>query len=88
MLLGAAAAGICAPAIVRAQTFNLLNAGSVAKVSAVAGYTGPGNIVAGATAWWGLRANSLATIGGNAVDLVREDAANLTVATVAGGGLD
>lgn len=54
-------------------------------VSAV--YEGPGDI-ATALAWWGLRAYSLAAIGHNIVDLVRDDAATLTVASVAGGGLD
>jgi hypothetical protein len=41
-----------------------------AKVSGGGGgYVGPGDIVSGASAWWGLRAYSNATKGGNAVDV-------------------
>src|SRR5260370_42663019 len=38
--------------------------------------------------YWGLRAYSAATIGTNALHLVRNDAATATIVTVAGGGLD
>jgi hypothetical protein len=34
-----------------------------------AGYTGPGDVVSGTTAWWGMRAYSNATTGGNAIDV-------------------
>src|SRR4051812_24758284 len=55
-----------------------------------ASYVGPGDIVAGATGWWGLRAYTAASIGANAVRL-REDSAfqsEQDFATIAGGGLD
>lgn len=52
-------------------------------------YTGPGDVVSGAVAWWGLRAYTLASIGANAVRL-REDGGNTEqdFATIAGGGLN
>ena len=52
-------------------------------------YAGPEDIVANATAWWGLRAISLADIGLNAIRL-RESGGNTEqdFATIAGGGLD
>ncbi len=52
-------------------------------------YVGPGDVVSGASAWWGLRAYSNATIGSNAVRL-RENGGNTEsdFATIAGGGLD
>lgn len=53
------------------------------------GYLGPGDIVAGATAWWGLRAYSTATIGSNAVRLRRDsDNVESDFATLASGDLD
>lgn len=57
--------------------------------AAAAGYTGPGDIVSGALAWWGLRAYTNAGIGSNAVRL-REDGGNTEqdFPTIAGGGLD
>jgi hypothetical protein len=57
--------------------------------SAVAVYQGPGDVVAGATQWWGLRAYSNATIGNNAVRLRRSsDNAESDFVTVDDGGLD
>jgi hypothetical protein len=52
-------------------------------------YVGPGDLVPGATGWWGLRAYANGTIGTNAVRL-REDGGNTEqdFATIAGGGLD
>jgi hypothetical protein len=52
-------------------------------------YSGPGDAVSGAVAWWGLRAYTLASIGANAVRL-REDGLNTEqdFVTIAGGGLD
>lgn len=52
-------------------------------------YAGPGDVVAGAAAWWGLRAYTLASIGVNAVRL-RESGGNTEAdfPTIAGGGLD
>jgi hypothetical protein len=54
------------------------------------GYVGPGDIVPGARAWWGLRAYSSATAGNVAVDLRRaSDSANCVgIKTLATGGLD
>lgn len=50
---------------------------------------GPGDIVSGAEAWWGLRAYTSASIGGNAVRLRRDsDDAEQDFVTVAGGGLN
>lgn len=53
-------------------------------------YTGPGDIatLANWRMWWGLRAFTLAGIGGNVMDLVRNDAATITITTITGGGLD
>jgi hypothetical protein len=52
-------------------------------------YEGPGDIVASAAAWWGLRAYSDATIGDAAVRLRRSsDNAEQNFATIADGGLD
>lgn len=52
-------------------------------------YSGPGDVVPGAAAWWGLRAYSSARIGQNAVRLKRSsDNAEQDFATIAGGGLD
>jgi hypothetical protein len=52
-------------------------------------YVGPGDIVTGATAWWGLRAYSWGGIGKNIIRLRRSgDNAQQDFATVAGGGLD
>lgn len=64
---------------------NVLMAGS----GAAAAYAGPGDIVSGAQAWWGLRAYTLASIGANCVRLVRaSDSAEQDFVTVAGGGVD
>ncbi len=59
-------------------------------LGAGAAYAGPGDVATSTLwgAWWGLRAYTLASIGGNVMDLVREDAATITIGTVAGGGLD
>jgi hypothetical protein len=38
---------------------------------AAAAYAGPGNVVSGASAWWGLRGYSAAAVGANAVQLRR-----------------
>lgn len=53
-------------------------------------YVGPGDVVSGAAAWWGLRAYSAASIGVNAVRLRKDDVGNTEqdFATIAGGGLD
>jgi hypothetical protein len=52
-------------------------------------YTGPGDIVSGATAWWGLRAYSSAVRGTNAVRLRRSsDNVEQDFATLPAGGLD
>ncbi len=61
----------------------------LAYTSAVAGYTGPGDVVSSATAWGGLRAYNNASIGTNAIRL-REDGGNTEsdFVTITGGGLD
>src|SRR6185312_1795341 len=46
-----------------AQGVTTLGAGSSAKAAAVAGYQGPGDVVSGALAWWGLRCYSAAYTG-------------------------
>lgn len=52
-------------------------------------YTGPGDLVGGASAWYGLRAYSRASIGAKAVSL-RESGGNTVrdFVTILGGGLD
>jgi len=59
--------------------------------SPVAPYAGPGDVVSGAAAWWGLRAYTKAGIGANAIRL-RRDGASPTeqdfVTVSPGGGLD
>jgi hypothetical protein len=54
----------------------------------VVGYQGPGDIVSGASVWWGLRAYKLSSIGTAAVRLIAPDSAQSDFNTVAGGGLD
>ena len=39
---------------------------------AAAAYAGPGNVISGASAWWGLRGYSAAAVGANAVQLRRD----------------
>jgi hypothetical protein len=52
-------------------------------------YTGPGDIVSGAYAWWGLRAYSAATIGDDCIELRRDsDNALQTFVTLSDGSLD
>jgi hypothetical protein len=58
-------------------------------VPAVAPYVGPGDIVSGATAWWGLRAYSLATAGTKAINIrASGDNATTDINTLANGNLD
>lgn len=53
------------------------------------GYTGPGDVVGGASAWWGLRAYSSAKAGTNCCDIIRaSDSATQTFTTLANGNLD
>lgn len=52
-------------------------------------YTGPGDIVASATAWWGLRAYTTASIGSNVIKLCRSsDSATQNFVCLATGALD
>jgi hypothetical protein len=52
-------------------------------------YTGPGDVIAGATAWWGLRAYSAAAIGSNAVRIIRaSDSTQQNFVTLADGSVD
>lgn len=52
-------------------------------------YIGPGDVISGASAWWGLRAYSRAVIGNNAVRLRRSsDNAEQDFQTISGGGLN
>ena len=58
-------------------------------VSNAAPYTGPGNIVSGALAWWGLRAYSGATAGTKAVNICRASDSTCTdISTLSNGNLD
>lgn len=60
-----------------------------AYVAAAAPYTGPGDVYGAATAWWGVRAYSAASIGQNAIQIVDNLGNNPTnITTVSGGGLD
>src|SRR5665213_385939 len=65
---------------------------SLAALSPASGgptYTGPGDVVGSATAWWGLRAYSAATIGGNVVDIKRaSDNTTQTFVSLTTGALD
>jgi hypothetical protein len=57
--------------------------------SAAAAYTGPGDIVASAKAFWGLRAYNAASIGNNCCDIKRaSDSTTQTFVTVSGGLVD
>lgn len=71
---------------IRMVDFGARPSGIVPSASA---YTGLGDVVGGAAAYWGLRAYTLASIGANAVRL-RENGGNTEsdFATIAGGGLD
>lgn len=52
-------------------------------------YTGPGDIISGATAWWGLRAYSAAKIGSSCIRLRRDsDNTEQDFVTLANGGVD
>jgi hypothetical protein len=52
-------------------------------------YVGPGDVVSGAKAWWGLRAYSTATAGNKAVRLIRaSDSSQQDFNTLASGGID
>ena len=51
-------------------------------------YTGPGNIVAGAVAWWGLRAYNAAAIGTAAIRVKRADAVEKDILIAANGIID
>ncbi len=63
--------------------------GQAATLTATTSYQGPGDIVSGATGWWGLRAYTAASIGANCVELRRStDNTAQTFVTIAGGGLD
>lgn len=63
--------------------------GSYLKAQLVtSGYVGPGDIVAGATAWWGLRAYSAAAIGTSCVDIKSSAGPTQTFVTLANGDLD
>lgn len=63
--------------------------GWIKAVAAGAAYVGPGNVVPSALAWYGLRAYSAATAGGNAVRLIRaSDSTQQDFVTLANGNLD
>lgn len=59
------------------------------RSSGAISFIGAGDVVASATSWWGTRAYTLSSIGGNAIKL-RRDSDNTTqnFVTVTGGGLD
>lgn len=59
------------------------------SVSSGAAYVGPGDVVASANGWWGLRAYSAAKAGNKAVRLVRaSDSTQSDINTLANGNLD
>lgn len=58
------------------------------SVIAASAYAGPGDVVTGATAWYGLRAYTFASIGSNCVDITYNDATTITYVTIAGGGIN
>lgn len=61
----------------------------VSAIAAAAAYAGPGNVLGAASAFWGLRAYSLATIGNNCVRLIRaSDSAQQDFVTTASGLVD
>jgi hypothetical protein len=62
----------------------------IRKPSVVAAaYAGPGDVVSGAAAFWGLRAYTLASIGINCLRIIRaSDSTEQDFTTVAGGGVD
>jgi hypothetical protein len=71
------------------ETFSRLGASARGTAGAAVFYTGPGDVVAGAKAWYGIRAYSGASIGGNALQLRRQSDSTLqNIVTVSGGGLD
>ncbi len=73
------------------MTINLVNRRVIFTPALATGvsYTGPGDLVAGWSAWWGLRAFSAATIGTNCIKLRRDsDQAVLDFVTLANGSLD
>lgn len=58
-------------------------------VTGIPSYTGPGDIISGATAWWGLRAYNSAAIGTKCVRIVRaSDSTQQDFNTVSGGNVD
>lgn len=61
--------------------------GPVALPSGVS-YTGPGDIIASAIAWWGIRAYSLATIGTACCRIKRADTVEKDIVTAANGIID
>jgi hypothetical protein len=79
---------------VELRAVNSVGAGAASDTKQVtpegsASYVGPGDIVSGATAWFGLRAYSNATIGANAIRIRRvSDNAEQNFVTLADGSLD
>lgn len=64
-------------------------ASSSFTTDAAVGYVGPGDIVASANGWWGLRAYSAAAAGGQCVRLIRaSDSTQQDFNTLANGSLD
>src|SRR5262245_56688853 len=73
------------PSGIRTRTSGIMIPAFVLPVT----YTGPGDVVSGSIAWWGLRAYSQAKIGTNAIRLrASGDSAESDFVTVSGGGLD
>ena len=72
----------------QADDLPLMGVGTPFKQAAV-GYTGPGDVVSGATAWYGLRAYSAAKAGGKSVNIRRtSDGTNTDINTLANGNFD
>jgi len=86
-------AGLCGASFVIARQFKVAvpTYGNWNKdgIGAMPAYVGPGDLVSGALAWYGLRAYSAGSIGSNAVRLRRDsDNAEQDFVTLADGSLD
>lgn len=76
-------------AVAKDSSGNYATSSASVVVSNSVSYTGPGDIVSGADAWWGLRAYGAATAGTKAIRLARaSDGAQENISTLSNGNLD
>ncbi len=87
VVIGLLLSGLLCLHVAHTQTLLLLGAGKGASVVASAPYMGPGDIVAGATAWWGLRCYSSTYVGNVARVKSPSDALTTTITCATGGVL-